>query len=241
MIQFENVTVTVPVWGSDGKQREKAILEDISCILAEPRISVIGANGSGKSTLLRLINGLIMPSSGRVAVAGVDTQKDVKSVRKMVGFIFTDPLSQLIQSTPIEDIELSLRSKIKNRAERAEKAESLLRERGLGELAHQSIYDLSGGERQLVSLTSVLAVDPAVIVADEPSTLLDLRNKTEITQALLSLDRQLIYASHDLEFAAMADRCLVVDRGRIVFDGVPSEAIDTYRSMMGGLGRSSDE
>ncbi|MBU3537244.1 hypothetical protein KHT87_22735, partial [Alkalihalobacillus clausii] len=81
-------------------------------------------------------------------VDGLDTVKQAKEVRQRVGFVFTDPLAQLLMSTPIEDVELSLRGTVKSRAERTRRAQALLDERGLGQLAHQSIYDLSGGERQ---------------------------------------------------------------------------------------------
>ena len=103
----------------------------------------------------------------------------------------------------------------------------------MGKLAHQSIYDLSGGERQLVALTSVLAVGPSIIVADEPTTLLDLRNKTALRRTFAGLEQQLIYSTHDLEVAADADRVIVIDSGRVAADGEPGEAIAWYETAMG--------
>ncbi len=229
MITLERVAVRVPVWGGT----DKTLLDDISCTLAERRIAVIGANGSGKSTLLRLLNGLVGATSGRVLVDGFDPARDAKQVRQRVGFVFTDPLSQLVMSTPLDDIELSLRRRGQSRAERRERALRVLRERGLERHAEQSIYDLSGGERQLVSLASVLAVDPAIVVADEPTTLLDLRNRMQVCDALLALPQQLIYATHDLDFAARADRVLVIDEGRLVFDGAPLQGRAHYYALMG--------
>src|SRR5690606_11085422 len=131
-------------------------------------------------------------------------------------FIFTDPLAQLLMSTPIEDVELSLRSTVRNRRERTRLAQRLLDERNLGHLAHQSIYDLSGGERQLVALTSVLAVEPHVVVADEPTTLLDLRNRMALRRTFAELPQQLVYSTHDMDVAADAQRVVVVDGGRVV-------------------------
>jgi len=98
---------------------------------------------------------------------------------------------------------------------------------------HSSVYDLSGGERQLVALVSVLAVEPAVVVADEPTTLLDLRNRNRIRDELARLDQQLIVATHDLELAQDAERVLVVDGGRIVADGPPELAIGAYVELVG--------
>lgn len=230
MIRVQDVTVTVPALRRG--DAERVLLDGISLELAERRIAVVGANGSGKSTLLRLLNGLRLPTAGRVSVEGHDTSTEARKVRGLVGFVFTDPLAQLLMSTPVEDVELSLKPRIRDRAERARRAEELLEERGLGAVAHQSIYDLSGGERQLVALTSVLAVEPSIVVADEPTTLLDLRNKLALRRIFAELDQQLIYSTHDLEVAADADRVIVVDRGRIVADGTPSDAIGRYAEAM---------
>ena len=233
MIEFRAVSVDVPVWGEGGRQATKSLLSGVTVTLPEQRVAVLGANGSGKSTLLRLLNGLVEASSGQVLVDGIDVGREPKKARAHVGFVFTDPLSQLVMSTPADDIELSLRKHVKGRNERRAQAVGLLTERGLGELADRSIYDLSGGERQLVSLTTVLAVEPSVVVADEPTTLLDLRNRCEVTRALMSLEQQVVIATHDLELAAACDRGLVIDEGRLVFDDGAPEAVAHYRGLMG--------
>lgn len=232
MISFEGVGLTVPVWDADGRRSARTLLSDVDLRLAEQRIAVIGANGSGKSTLLRLVNGLASPSSGRVVVDGVDVDADPRRARSLVGFVFTDALSQLVAPTPIDDIALSLRRRHRDRKARRAAALEVLSSRGLDHLADQSIHDLSGGERQQVALAGVLAVEPVIVVADEPTTLLDLRARNRVQAELLGLRQQLLYATHDLEFAARADRALVVDGGRIVFDGVPAEAIERYRALM---------
>ena len=225
MIELREVGVTVP--GAAPGIAPRALLADVTLTLSEQRIAVIGANGSGKSTLLRLLNGLILPSQGQVCVDGLDTARDGSAVRRRVGFVFTDPLAQLVMPTPIEDIELSLRRTVP-RAERRARAAALLDAYGLGHLQHSSVYDLSGGERQLVALVSVLAVEPHVVVADEPTTLLDLRNRNRIRDELARLDQQLVVATHDLELAQDAERVLVVEGGRIVADGPPDTAIAAY-------------
>ncbi|NLT30982.1 MAG: ABC transporter ATP-binding protein [Propionibacterium sp.] len=232
MIQLTGVTVAVPVLNADGTEHTRTLLHDLDLSLTEPRIALIGANGSGKSTLLRLLNGLLTPSAGQVLVDGLDTRRRARQVRQRVGFVFTDPLSQLVMSTPLEDVELSLRRLITDRRARRARAMELLDARGLGHLAHQSIYDLSGGERQLVALTTVLAVEPRVVVADEPTTLLDLRNREAMRRAFAALPQQVIYSTHDLEVARDADRVLVIDDGRVVFDGHPEPAITHYRGRM---------
>jgi biotin transport system ATP-binding protein len=221
--------------------RTRTILSGVDLELTERRVAVIGANGSGKSTLLRLVNGLSVPTRGRVTVDGLDTVREGGDVRRRVGFVFTDPLSQLVMPTPVEDVELSLRRTGGDRRARTAKALALLEARGLGHVAHSSVYDISGGERQLVALTSVLAVEPTVLVADEPTTLLDLRNRELVREALVALPLQVVVATHDLDLALDADRVVVVDRARIVFDGAPPAAVAHYRDLVASQGRGDRE
>ncbi|SEJ02753.1 biotin transport system ATP-binding protein [Arthrobacter sp. yr096] len=227
-INFSSVSVRVAIDGSDAP---KTLLRDVSLELSERRIGVIGANGSGKSTLLRLLNGLVEPSEGTVVVHGDSTTAAVRRVRANVGFVFTDPLSQLVMPTGREDVELSLRRSVRNSKERACRAESVLERFGLLRLADQSIYELSGGERQLLALAAVLAVDPKVLVLDEPSTLLDLRNRELLRRTIAGLDQQVVMSTHDLDLAMDMDRVLVVEAGRIVFDGSPAEGVSFYRAL----------
>lgn len=207
---------------------------DATLTLHERRVSVIGANGSGKSTLLRLINGLLVPSTGSVSVLGRDTRTAGRAVRRAVGFVFTDPLSQLVMPTGREDVELSLRTRKLPAAERRRQAEDVLRRFGVDHLADRSIYDLSGGERQILALAVVLAVEPRILVADEPTTLLDLRNDARVRALIAGLEQQVVFTTHNLDFALEADRTLVVDGGAVVFDGVPADAVAHYRSLVGG-------
>ncbi len=230
-VRFEGISVVVRTPGAS--EASRTLLEGVTANLTERRIAVVGANGSGKSTLLRLINGVLLPSSGRVEVDGLDVARDPKKVRARVGFVFTDPLSQLVMPTPAEDVELSLRRTIRDRAARRARALELLAERGVAHVADSSIYDISGGERQLVALASVLAVEPSVLVLDEPTTLLDLRNRLALRQVLAGLPQQIVVATHDLDVAADADRVLVVDAGRLVFDGAPAQALAHYTALMG--------
>ncbi len=227
MIQLRGAGVSVSLPAS-GQTRTRELLAPTTLELTERRVAVIGANGSGKSTLLRLLNGLVLPSTGEVLVHGLDTARKGREVRKLVGFVFTDPLAQLVLATPADDVELSLRPLIRDRSERRTEALRLLADAGLAEVAEQSVYDLSGGERQLVALTSVLAARPRVLVADEPTTLLDLRNRDLVRAALAALEQQVVFATHDLDLAAEADRVLVIDGGRVVADGEPAEAVAAY-------------
>ncbi|GHD01570.1 energy-coupling factor ABC transporter ATP-binding protein [Zhihengliuella salsuginis] len=210
---------------------QRTVLSPVTLTLSEPRVAVIGANGSGKSTLLKMINGLVAPSGGRVLVNGHCTRQATKRVRRDVGFLFTDPLAQLVMPVVLEDVELSLKASVPDRGERRRRALEILERLGLDHLAHRSVYDLSGGERQLVALATVLAAGQRILVADEPTTLLDLRNNALLQRTFATLEQQVVYATHDLDFAARADRVLVVDQTRVVFDGAPDEAVAAYRQL----------
>lgn len=230
MITFDRVSVV-----ADGR----TILHPFTLTLTEPVISVVGANGSGKSTFARLINGLVTPMNGVVrlgeAPRQLDTVRDGAAVRQRVGFVFTDANAQLIMPTALEDISLSLRKSHRSRTEREQAARNHLKNVGLAHLAEQSIHALSGGQKQLLALTSVLATDPDILVADEPTTLLDLRNAKLISDRLCALTQQVVIVTHDLELAARAHRTLVLEEGRIVWDGAPNEAIAHYRKLVEAL------
>lgn len=226
--RFENAAVSV--LDAHGQVRE--ILQPLTLNLHERRIALIGANGSGKSTVLRLLNALVLPTSGRVFIDEQDTSKNAARIRRRIGFVFTDPDAQLVMPTPVEDISLSLRKAGVPRAQRAAVSEQILEDFGLKSQAHVPVHQLSGGQKQLLALAGVLATKPELVVCDEPTTLLDLRHSQKMTRLLLNLPQQLIYATHDLELAARADRVLVIEDGALAFDGPPPLAIDFYREQM---------
>ncbi|MGI8645280.1 MAG: energy-coupling factor ABC transporter ATP-binding protein [Nocardioides sp.] len=228
---LELVAASVSVRGPDG---DRPLLEATTLTLTEQRVGVIGANGSGKSTLVRLVNGLVSPTSGRVLVDGLDVARHGAKVRRRVAFAFTDPAAQLVMPTCVEDVELSLRRHGSDARERRDRALQVLERFGLAAYADVSVHALSGGQRQLLALAGVLAVDPTVLVADEPTTLLDLANTRRIADLLFDLEQQLILVTHDLELARRCDRVLVVHEARVRFDGEPDAAIGDYLAAVAG-------
>lgn len=205
----------------------RSVLHDVSIAITAQTIAVIGANGSGKSTFARLLNGLIAPSSGTVSVHGLDTVRQRAAVRKRVGFVFTNPDAQILMPTPAEDLALSLRGH--PQAEVAARVLETLEMHGLGDHADIPASSLSGGQKQMLALASVLITDPRLIVADEPTTLLDLSNSRRIGDLLLAQAAQVVVVTHDLELAARCEVAVLFEQGRITASGAPSTVIETYR------------
>lgn len=212
----------------DGEQ----ILAPLTVSLSEQRIGIIGSNGSGKSTTVRLINGLIEPTSGQVLYDGLTPDKHGRDIRKRVGFVFSDAESQIVMPRVSDDVAFSLRRFKLPREEVKRRVAEALERFDLADRAENSPHTLSGGEKQMLALASVLVIEPDTIIADEPTTLLDLRNRRRIMRELMSLDQQLIVVTHDLEMLRGFDRVLVIDDGALAFDGAPDDAIAFYTDLM---------
>jgi len=208
---------------------DRVLLDDVTLELAARRIAVIGSNGSGKSTFARLLNGLMTPTTGTVTVHGLDALRERTAVRRRVGFVFTDPDAQILMPTPAEDLALSLRGR--PRDEIAARVQETLERHGLGAHADIPASSLSGGQKQMLALAAVLLAEPALIVADEPTTLLDLRNARRIGDLLLSQEAQVLIVTHDLELAARCDTAVLFDGGRVVDQGEPEAVIARYRRL----------
>ncbi|OCG73215.1 energy-coupling factor ABC transporter ATP-binding protein [Microbacterium sediminis] len=212
------------------------ILRDVTVTLPQRRIAVIGANGSGKSTFARTLNGLVRPTSGTISVAGIDVGRDPRRAREAVGFLFTSPDAQLLMPTPAEDLALSLRAAGVAKAEVPARVADALARFGLADRADQPSYSLSGGQRQLLALAAVLVRRPRVLVADEPTTLLDLGNARRMADLLLEGDErgdvadQVLIVTHDLDLAARCDVALRFADGRLAEAGEPGAVIARYRA-----------
>ncbi|OAA17800.1 Biotin transport ATP-binding protein BioM [Corynebacterium afermentans subsp. afermentans] len=212
----------------DGEQ----VLAPLTVSLSEQRIGIIGSNGSGKSTTVRLINGLIEPTSGQVLYDGLTPDKHGRDIRKRVGFVFSDAESQIVMPRVSDDVAFSLRRFKLPREEVKRRVADALERFDLADRAENSPHTLSGGEKQMLALASVLVIEPDTIIADEPTTLLDLRNRRRIMRELMSLDQQLIVVTHDLEMLRGFDRVLVIDDGALAYDGTPDDAIAFYTDLM---------
>lgn len=227
LIELDDVTVVL------GGRR---VVDSVSMRVNEHRLGIIGANGSGKSTLARVLGGLLTPTSGRVQVAGLDPARDGRAARARIGFCFSDPDAQIVMPTVREDVAFSLRRSGLDPRARAAKVERVLERFGLTHLADAAAHRLSSGEKQLLSLAATLVREPAVVVCDEPTTLLDLRNATAMAHLLFGLPEQLVIVSHDLELLRRCERVIRLDDGALTDDGDPESVLRRYRHDMARLG-----
>lgn len=227
VIEFSGVSHAYELGG-----RSHPALRDVDVRLTEQRVAVLGANGSGKSTFARMVNGLVVPSRGRVLVDGLDTAKEGRAVRRRVGFCFTDPDAQILMPTVAEDLAFGLRRHGLSRAEVAHRVEASLTEFGLADHRDHPAHLLSGGQKQLLALAAVLVTRPEVLVMDEPATLLDLANTDRVRRTVAGLPQQVLLVTHHFDLVDGFDRALVFDRTRLVFDGSPRDAVDHYRRLV---------
>lgn len=204
-------------------------LREVSIALDAKRIGVIGSNGSGKSTFARMLNGLVTPTRGTVRVHGLDPVRDGKRLRRQVGFIFSNPDAQIVMPTVTEDLAFSLRGRGLSRSEVAERVVSTLESVDLTANADAPTHGLSSGQKQLLALGAILIGEPDLVVADEPTALLDASNSRRIGNRLLDeMPQQLVLVTHDLRLAARCDIVLRFDRGMLFEHGDPRSVIAHY-------------
>lgn len=211
---------------------ERKVLDNITLQLAEKRIGIVGSNGCGKSTFARLLNGLLLPQQGEVLVDGLNTRQQGKAVRRKVGFVFQNPDNQIVFPVVEEDLAFGMKNLVLSKQVIRERTDAALARYDMQDLRQHPAHLLSGGQKQLLAISGVLVMEPEYIVFDEPTTLLDLRNKRRIAQAIADLDQTAIVVSHDLEFLQDFDRVLVFERGQVVIDDVPAVALKEYVRMM---------
>ncbi|MGW0038472.1 energy-coupling factor ABC transporter ATP-binding protein [Gordonia sp. NPDC003376] len=185
------------------------------------RIALLGPNGAGKTTLMLQLNGVLLPTSGRVSIHGRPVAKDsLRQVRRQVGLVFQDPDDQLFMPTLIEDVAFGPANFGVTGDELVDRVEAALATVSMTEHARRSPHHLSGGQRRRGALASVLACRPDILVLDEPSANLDPVARRELADTLLGLDTTMLVVTHDLLYAAqLCERAVIVDAGRIVADG----------------------
>lgn len=202
----------------------RSVLAGLDLRIAERRVGIVGRNGSGKSTFARLLNGLEKPTTGTVIWNGDPDG----GLRRHVGFVFQNPEHQIVYPIVQEDLEFGLKNLKLSVPVMRERIDEVLARLEIAHLRDRFTHQLSGGELQLVALAGVLVMKPSMIVFDEPTTLLDLRNTNLLMKVVSGLGQQVVMVSHDLPLLREFDRVLHFEEGRLVGDGQPGPIIDDY-------------
>lgn len=211
---------------NEGAEDEKQALRDVSFSVEEGEfVSLVGHNGSGKSTLAKLLNGLILPSSGSVLIDGIDTadKKKLYDVRKTLGVVFQNPDNQMVASIIEDDVAFGPENLGLPPKEIRERVDWALDCVGMREHAHGTPFRLSGGQKQRIAIAGVLAVKPRVMVLDESTAMLDPVGRAEVLDVIMRLNREqkmtVVMITHFMEEAALGDRIIVLKDGRVAGEG----------------------
>lgn len=210
----------------------RVALDGVTLTLSERRIGLVGANGSGKSTLARVIAGLLPPDGGTVRIGGKDPHRDRRAAVDAIGLLFQNSDHQIFLPTVSEELCFGLLQKGMPKAQAREVAHRVLADSGRADWAERPVSMLSEGERRFLCLMSVLAMEPGVILLDEPFNGLDLPTTWYLERWLATLTQQVVMISHDPERLAGYDRVLWLERGRVAMDGQPEAVLAAYLDAM---------
>ena len=191
------------------------------------RVALLGPNGAGKTTLILHMNGIHRPQTGDVAVSGLEvSQSNLLEIRRRVGIVFQDPDDQLFMPTVREDVEFGPRNLGLAGVELQQRVATALNALEVGDLAERAPNHLSYGQKRRVSIAGVMAMEPEILVLDEPTSNLDPASRHDLTEALLGLDVTQLIVTHDLLYALeVCPRSVIIDGGRIVADGQTAELL----------------
>ena len=217
-----------------GGPYETRALDDVSLTIHDGEfIGLIGHTGSGKSTLVQHLNGLILPTGGKITVDGMDLadkNTDRRAIRRRVGLVFQYPENQLFEETVAKDIAFGPKNLGLDEAEIDRRVRTAMRRVALDydKLAQRSVFELSGGQMRRVAIAGVLAMEPQTLVLDEPCAGLDPRGREEILGLISDLHREsgatIVMVSHSMDdVAALAERVIVMNHGKVAMDGAPRE------------------
>ena len=225
MIKFENV--------SFGYEKEIPVIKNLSFSINDgDTIGLIGANGAGKSTIMKLLLGLLQ-HKGRIIVDSLEVEKkNYPEIRKKLGYVLQDSDNQMFMPTVYEDMMFAPMNYGFTRDEAEKRVDETLKKLGLMELKHRHNHKISGGEKRMAAIATILAMDPEVIVMDEPSTAVDPMNRRTLINTIKQLPQTKIIASHDLDMILeTCNRVILLNHGEIVADGKTKELL-TNRKLL---------
>ena len=239
-IRVENLTFE---YDKDGTEKTRAI-DDVSFTIEKGSFTaIIGQNGSGKSTLARNLNGLLVPTSGRILVDGMDTADDSRiwDIRSRVAMVFQNPDNQIVSSIVEDDVAFGPENLGVDPAEIRRRVDDALKRVDMYHLRNKAPHQLSGGQKQRIAIAGAVAMRPECIVFDEPTAMLDPNGRREVLEIVRELNSQgitTILITHFMEEAAQADEIIVMDRGQVKLQGAPVEifrSIDVLREISLGV------
>lgn len=216
----------------------KEVLHDISLHLTERRIGIIGRNGSGKTTLLRLMAGLISANAGTVLVDGLNPERQRKELISRLGILFQNPDHQILFPTAAEELAFGLIQLGQTKAAAMQAATDRLSREGRGHWANLPVSTLSQGQRHWLCLLSVLMMEPATILLDEPFAGLDLPTQARLARIFAALPQRLVTITHDPAAVQDCDRIIWIEAGRVQADGAPGQVLPAFLRAMDELGQS---
>lgn len=226
-IHVENVTFR---YGTDDPLSLKEALSGVSLAVEKGEfVALLGHNGCGKSTLAKHFNAMLLPTSGKVFVDGMDTAEEALKyeIRRRVGLVLQNPDNQLVASIVEEDVAFGPENLGVPPKEIRQRVDNALKAVEMYDYRLAAPYKLSGGQKQRVAIAGIIAMQPECIVLDEPTAMLDPRGRTEVLDTIHKLNRELgitiVLITHYMDEAVTADRVVVMDSGRILTEGTPKE------------------
>ena len=208
-------------------EKERPVLRDVSFRIEDGEaVGLIGANGAGKSTVMKLLLGLVPPSSGRVLVDGTPVgKKTLGEIRRKLGFVLQNSDNQMFMPTVYEDMIFAPLNYGLSREEAEKRVDEALERLGMQELKHRHNHRISGGEKRMAAIATILAMEPESVLMDEPTSALDPWNRRRVINTIRELKQTKLITSHDLDMILdTCERVILLDRGQIVADG-PAEQI----------------
>lgn len=227
IVEIENLIFEYAANEEEHQELKKAI-DNVSFAIEKGTFTaIIGKNGSGKSTLAKNLNGLLIPSSGRILIAGLDTRDDelVWQIRQTAGMVFQNPDNQLVSSIVEDDIAFGPENLGIAPHEIRERVDDSIAAVGMSKFLHDAPHHLSGGQKQRIAIAGVLAMKPDCIIFDEPTAMLDPQGRNDVMKIIKELSKEgitIILITHFMEEAAEADRVIIMNEGKILLDGRPS-------------------
>ena len=238
IIETKSLTFSYP---ADEGEEPVLVLKGVDLAIEKGSfVVVLGHNGSGKSTLAKTFNGILLPCGGRVYVAGMDTQDEnqLLAIRSTVGMVFQNPDNQIVANVVEEDVAFAPENLGVPSQEIRRRVDDALAAVGMSEFVRHAPHLLSGGQKQRIAIAGVLAMEPACIVLDEATAMLDPVGRREVLSAVHRLNREkgitVVLITHHMNEAEDADRVVVMDDGKVALDGTPREVftqVDALRSM----------